>query len=112
MSHFYLTASNTRGGEVTAAGHKTGQTAHLRSWSAGVRVQARHTRVGSTDEFEIFASRGSNNPGAGALVGLVKEASDGSLVLEAGAVLAQYLKDPRKPIVLDRPTKIPEGVRS
>ncbi len=47
MARFYLTGSNSRGGEVTAQGKSTGQEVHIRGWDSGIEIVAR--AVGDAD---------------------------------------------------------------
>lgn len=57
MSRFYVSASNSRGKEMTAAGAESGQNAHIRGWNAGVEVLARPD--GEIDNFTVYATHGS-----------------------------------------------------
>lgn len=71
MARFYLTASNSRGNTVSAAGSSRGQDAHLRGWNAGVEILASVDETGR-DVFDIYATRGSNG-GRGEHIMTVRE---------------------------------------
>lgn len=73
MSRFYLTANNSRGNRVTAAGHSSGQHAWLRGWCAGVRVDARASEeYPGRDAFHIYMTEGSNGDSWGTKLGTVE----------------------------------------
>ena len=76
MSRFYLTAVNSRGNSVSAAGSSRGQDCHLRGWNAGVEVVARvedNPYGEPEDVFDIYATGGSNNPSRRELIATVHE---------------------------------------
>ena len=55
-------------GEVTKCGHKF-LSAHIRGWTSGVRVNARHGKDG--DEFDLYLTGGSNGAGGPQRIGTV-----------------------------------------
>ncbi len=58
--HFYTTVNNSRGKPVGTGAHaKSGQTAWVRSYSTGVKVQAKV--IQEKDLFLIFATGGSGS---------------------------------------------------
>lgn len=68
MSHFYTTATNTRGNVASAAaGAVHGQSVWARGWSAGIRVEA-HV-VDDVDVFDVYANGGSSGDGTSILLG-------------------------------------------
>ena len=75
MAHFYVTTDNSRGGVVTAAGRKEGQTTHARGWNAGVKVSAYVDALGN-DYFAVYATDGSKGGREDRFVGAVHH--DGS----------------------------------
>lgn len=72
MSRFYVSTENSRGNPVTAAGASRGQSAHIRGWDVGVEVDA-HPGYDDPelDVFHVWATGGSNDPGARSLLGSV-----------------------------------------
>lgn len=73
MAHFYTTVTNSRGGTTKAAGTKTGQTAHIRGWDAGVKVEAGISPVDGKDVFLIYATKGSNGGSKAECVGWITD---------------------------------------
>ena len=69
MAHFRSTISGNRG-EASRLGHKTsGMVARVNGWTSGVRVYARHHD--GKDEFQIYATSGSDHRGGQVLLGHV-----------------------------------------
>jgi hypothetical protein len=86
MARFYTTTDNSRGNTVSAMGNKDGQGAHIRGWSAGVRVHAHPSYEDKdVDEFEIFATTGSNGYGREVHIGTVHQTSEGPVFVPAEA---------------------------
>jgi len=89
MARFYLTADNSRGNQVTAQGKSSGQTCHIRGWSAGVEVIAHpakpHGGDGNepidVDEFDIWMTSGSNGGRSHQLIGVVRSTLDGPVFI-------------------------------
>lgn len=55
---FYTSVTNSRGKLVNAGSHK-GQSAHIRGWNKGVRVESYIDENGK-DRFKIYETSGSN----------------------------------------------------
>jgi hypothetical protein len=62
MSYFYGSVnSSMRKKPATARGGKEkGITAHVRTWTRGIEVEARHDEKTGEDIFEIYVTSGSN----------------------------------------------------
>lgn len=75
MSRFYLTGTNSRRNEISAAGHSTGQRCHLRGWRSGVEVVA--SPDGDQDWFDVYMTTGSGGYGHRVLLGAVVEGKNG-----------------------------------
>lgn len=73
MAHFYTTVTNSRGGTTRAAGKKSGQTAHIRGWNAGVRVEAGIDPMTGKDVFLVYATKGSNGGSTAECVGWIND---------------------------------------
>ena len=71
MAHFYVSTENSRGGQVTASGNKSGQTTHCRGWNSGIQVQA-IVHEGK-DQFHVYATKGSNGSGANTYLGTLED---------------------------------------
>lgn len=60
MSNLYASIKGERG-EATRCGRRTLR-AHIRGWDSGIAVVANHADLDS-DEFEVYATEGSNGYG-------------------------------------------------
>lgn len=65
MSHTYLSADNSRGGDVTAANPSF---AHIRGWDVGVRVDASERGT----HFDVYMTSGSNGTARDVHIGTVQ----------------------------------------
>ena len=79
MARTYLSGSNSRGREITAANSRD---AHLRGWNAGVAVYVRN-RLDGADEFAVYMTKGSNG-GTSTFLGTVTDTPDGPQWTPAG----------------------------
>ena len=69
----FLAAIKGRRGKATRLGDKkSGITGRVNGWNGGVTVYATHVE-GKGDQFEIFATGGSNKGGQSDFIGLVDE---------------------------------------
>jgi hypothetical protein len=86
VARFYCTTDNSRGNTVSAMGNKHGQGAHIRGWSAGVRVHAHPDYTDKdVDVFDIYATTGSGGNGREVKIGTVRQTSDGPIFVPAEA---------------------------
>lgn len=76
MSHTYLSADNSRGGDVTAANPSF---AHIRGWDVGVRVEASERGT----HFDVYLTGGSNGHKPSRYVGAATLGSDGPVFTPA-----------------------------
>jgi hypothetical protein len=72
MARFYTSVTNSRGGTTTAQGTKQGQTAHIRGWDVGVKIDAGIDNRGR-DTFIIYRTSGSHSKTADEVVGWINE---------------------------------------
>lgn len=62
MARFYTEVDNSKGNITSAAGKSAGQTAHIRGWNAGIRVEA-VPDADNKDSFRVYSTHGSNGGG-------------------------------------------------
>lgn len=75
MARFYTSVTNSRGGTTTAQGTKQGQTAHIRGWDYGVKIEAGVSPISGKDVFLIYRTSGSHGGHADECVGWIENDS-------------------------------------
>lgn len=75
MARYYATVTNGRGGVTKAGGRSSVNSAHVRGWDVGVKVE---TYTGSgRDQLTVYLTHGSHASGSDKLLGTVMLTSDG-----------------------------------
>jgi len=78
MSHFYASINGSAKSEATRQGtKKTGIKGHIRGWKSGVKVYGLYDITRECDEFQIYATIGSNENGHDIFLGAVVQTPTG-----------------------------------
>jgi len=72
MARFYTSVTNSRGNLTTAQGTKEGQSAHIRGWDVGVKIDAGVDNYGR-DIFLIYRTSGSHGRTSDECIGWINE---------------------------------------
>ena len=58
MAKYHTDVTNSRGKTIGTSGNKEGQTAHIKTWTHGVKIRA--CEMGGVETLQIFVTSGSS----------------------------------------------------